>query len=173
VSRDNGRVPKDPEWCSTCIEQQTPCLYHVDKDGLPIAYAGPDVYEPTQWVTGVVGKRYKRAFGGIVVCFGYDPRHGFWMRDVEPPHQEHNVSERAIGRTYHTVRLKLGSWNLARIITQLGRMPTIEEAQGHGVGLELAKGTLRDLGALALDNTLTDEGRRVAAIEDFFLSEDA
>jgi len=167
------KIPQDPAWCSTCIEQGKPCEHHVGKDGLPMMYAGPDVYEPSQWVKEVVGKRYRAAFGGIVTCFGYDPRHGFWVRDVEAPHKEHNISERAIGRTYHAVRLKLGSWNLARLIAKIERVPTVEEAKAQGVGLELALGTLRDLGAINPDGTITDEGRRIAAIEDFFLTEDA
>jgi hypothetical protein len=37
------------------------------------------------------------------VCDGYDPRHGFWMRDPTDGYQT-NVSEAAIDRTYHRVR---------------------------------------------------------------------
>jgi hypothetical protein len=49
----------------------------------------------------VVGKTYK-GFDGTYLCFGYDPREGFWMRSVDSERQT-NVSERAIGRTFHVV----------------------------------------------------------------------
>lgn len=34
-------------------------------------------------------------------CDSCDPRIGFWMTNVEDPEDRSNVSERAIGRTYH------------------------------------------------------------------------
>jgi hypothetical protein len=60
------------------------------------------VYEPSDWVVEVVGKTYN-GWQGTYECFGYDPRHGFWMRNIADPKDQRNVSERAIGRTYHRV----------------------------------------------------------------------
>jgi hypothetical protein len=88
-------IPKNPEWCVVCREG-TRCDYHKDGD-----YTGPDLYEPSEWVNGIVGKKYKAA-GEVFTCFGYDPRCGFWMRSDDGP--VHNVSERAIGTTFHMMR---------------------------------------------------------------------
>lgn len=95
----NGRIPQSPEWCSYCRpSSKYPCDHH--KDGKP--YEGSDVYQPSEWVLEVVGERYN-SITGPVLCFGYDPRHGFWVRD-EQTGEERNVSERAIGRSLHRIR---------------------------------------------------------------------
>lgn len=66
-----------------------------------ISIPWPDDYEPTSWVKSVVGKRYKFDFR-VYECFAYDPRQGFWMRTVDKGEfRQTNVSERAIGRTFH------------------------------------------------------------------------
>lgn len=59
-----------------------------------------------------VGRRF-RAFGVDYICDSYDPAIGFWMTPADPnqPYpfnplrkdERRNVSERAIGRTYHRV----------------------------------------------------------------------
>ena len=59
-----------------------------------------------------VGQRF-RFMGVVFVCDSYDPSCGFWMTpedtSVEDPIYEgervrrRNVSERAIGRTYHRI----------------------------------------------------------------------
>lgn len=68
-------------------------------------YAGPDLYEPSEFVQETVGKFYSGPFGEHVFkCTGYDRRAGFWMRNIANPMDLHNVSERAIGRTYHRLR---------------------------------------------------------------------
>lgn len=68
-------------------------------------YAGPDLYTPSEWVNEVVGKFYGGPFAERTYkCTGYDPRAGFWMRNVCNSNELHNVSERAIGRTYHRLR---------------------------------------------------------------------
>lgn len=103
-----GTVPKSHACCTRCIDSRMngngdPCSDHRGKDGAFVDYAGPDAYEPSEWVLTVVGKRY-RGFGGLVYsCFGYDPRSGFWMR-AEDGSREANVSEAAIDRTYHQLR---------------------------------------------------------------------
>ncbi len=54
-----------------------------------------------------VGQRF-RSFGRTYECLSYNPKSGFWMyarADAENPASRlTNVSERAIGRTFHKVR---------------------------------------------------------------------
>lgn len=69
-------------------------------------YTGFEVYEPSEWVKEVVGKLYKGSFSeGTYQCTGYDPKAGFWMKNVDDPTDIRNVSERAIDRTYHRIRV--------------------------------------------------------------------
>lgn len=37
------------------------------------------------------------------ICTSYDSRSGFWMQNEADPKNKRNVSERAIGRTYHRI----------------------------------------------------------------------
>lgn len=116
-----GRVPQDPVCCSRCYERSegllqnykrsaVPCDEHRGREGQPVPYTGPEKYEPSEWVQGVVGHKY-RAYDGqahcerIWLCWGYDPRAGFWMRTIDNlgAPRETNVSERAIDRTFHRV----------------------------------------------------------------------
>ncbi len=55
--------------------------------------------------------------GSIYYCDSYDPRIGYWMTDILSPVEEwdndtgrsrRNVSDRAIGRTFHIIRLNEG-----------------------------------------------------------------
>ena len=55
------------------------------------------------WSTSVVGHRYRGA-DGTYTCTAYAPRSGFWMRPDAEHDKPRNVSERAIGRTFHEVR---------------------------------------------------------------------
>jgi hypothetical protein len=50
----------------------------------------------------VVGHTF-RGTRGVCRCIAYDWRTGFWMRDDTQPNPDNrwDVSERAIGRTYH------------------------------------------------------------------------
>ena len=50
-----------------------------------------------------VGHNFKSWDGHTYYCDSYDPAIGFWMTDVDDPGNRRNVSERAIGRTYHRV----------------------------------------------------------------------
>ncbi len=56
----------------------------------------------------VVGKKFRAWDGRVYLCDSYDPSCGFWMQDVDDPSNRRNVSERAIGRTFHEVREKGG-----------------------------------------------------------------
>lgn len=50
-----------------------------------------------------VGHNFKGWDGKVYFCDSYDPRIGFWMTEVGNTENRKNVSERAIGRTYHLV----------------------------------------------------------------------
>lgn len=49
-----------------------------------------------------VGEQF-RGMDGVYRCTSYDSRQGFWMLNEQNPSDWRNVSERAIGRTYHRV----------------------------------------------------------------------
>lgn len=91
------KIPRDPEWCSSCRDDREECPFHGAERR---QYEGPDAYEPSPWVLSVVGGRYSSVLGPVL-CVGYDPRHGFWVRDDDG--RERNVSEGAIGRSLHRV----------------------------------------------------------------------
>jgi len=104
-------IPRDASWCTICrcpeVYGDGPCTAHRGPDGQARPYEGPDAYDPTSWVLSIVGGRYRaprwdQGVSRVVtyVCDGYDPRSGFWMRDLSDGYQT-NVSERAIDRTYH------------------------------------------------------------------------
>lgn len=64
-----------------------------------------DRYElQRQIARNVVGNRYRGWDGKIYRCDGYDPTQGFWMQCVDDPSIRRNVSERAIGSTFHICR---------------------------------------------------------------------
>ncbi len=73
-------------------------------------YAGPYVYDPSEWIKETVGKKFNYPFGEEgdkeYLCTGYDYRCGFWMRSTKTGKLK-NVSERAIGRTFHVQRYVL------------------------------------------------------------------
>lgn len=95
------KVPKSPSWCSCCITYGT-CDDHRGPNGEPVEYTGRDAYEPSEWIIDVVGTEYNGPDGRVYQCFGYDPRHGFWMQSVHgEPVRKTNISEAAIGRTFH------------------------------------------------------------------------
>lgn len=54
------------------------------------------------WTDHVVGHRY-RGPEGTFICTAYAPRSGFWMQPEDPSDKPHNVSERAINRTFHPI----------------------------------------------------------------------
>jgi hypothetical protein len=151
------RIPRDPSWCSRCIREGV-CEDHRGPDGSPQPYAGPDAYEPTSWVLEVVGGRY-RSHRGVDVCTGYDPREGFWMQSAVDASNRTNVSERAIGRTFHQVDLIPGG-GAQRMLVALagGQACTPEWAAERCVDLDLATARLRDLGFLD-GEALTAAGR--------------
>lgn len=130
---------------------------------------GSDAYEPSTWVLEVVGKRYlyhDESNGGprVCECFGYDPRNGFWMQTIDDgKFKQMNISERAIGATFHRVQMKLGAWALLEMLVQLGRMPTPEENEQSTFrpNLPMALATLFHNGIVTKDAQLTDRGRGV------------
>lgn len=60
----------------------------------------------------LVGRKcrgYSFKHSKVVVCLleSYDPSHGFWAVNVDDPTDRHDLSERAIDRTWHLVREEL------------------------------------------------------------------
>lgn len=49
----------------------------------------------------VIGKKFLAHNGHVYYCDSYDPSQGYWMTRVDEPRDRRNVSERAIGRTFH------------------------------------------------------------------------
>ena len=49
-----------------------------------------------------VGRRFRGWGGGTYFCDSYDPRYGYWMTN-EATQERGNVSERAIGATFHLI----------------------------------------------------------------------
>jgi hypothetical protein len=57
-----------------------------------------------------VGNRFRFPFEGRTYrCTSYDSRQGFWMENVDDAKDRRNVSERAIGRTFHRIYEDLDS----------------------------------------------------------------
>jgi hypothetical protein len=50
-----------------------------------------------------VGQTFKGWDGKFYYCDSYDSSCGYWMTEVGNPDNRRNVSERAIGRTYHQI----------------------------------------------------------------------
>lgn len=50
-----------------------------------------------------VGRKFKSWDSKVYFCDSYDPAIGFWMTEEGNPDNRRNVSERAIGRTYHRI----------------------------------------------------------------------
>ncbi len=80
----------------------------VTKDaGEPVPYDGYDAYDPSEWVIEVMGLLWRvRSWTSpydfrIYRCLGRDPRNGFWMQNIHDPSDMHNISERAINRTWY------------------------------------------------------------------------
>lgn len=119
-----GRIPADPAHCRYCVSERgvlspEPCDDHKGPNGTRVMYKGYDLYEPSDWVRDVVGGLYTCGRWGapsnpgdtiliLTEVFGYDPRAGFWIREVDPDTKApipngyfSNISERAIDRTYH------------------------------------------------------------------------
>jgi len=158
----NGSIPRDPSWCSYCVTSGRRCGDHASGD-----YGGRDVYEPSSWVLSVVGERF-RSWDGVYRCFGYDPRNGFWMQAVsgERMGRKTNVSERAIGATFHHVTMGSGS-GAARLLSawvRLGRPLTDAEMANELIHAEYATAKLRDLGYLDASG-VTAEGRAAAMLD--------
>lgn len=53
-----------------------------------------------------VGHYFKDWNGQYYFCDSYDPRSGYWMTGVLDSMDRKNVSERAIGRTFHEVSFR-------------------------------------------------------------------
>lgn len=50
----------------------------------------------------------------IYLCDSYDQNHGFWLTQVDDPSNRRNVSERAIGRTFHEAYDRGDHWDVSK-----------------------------------------------------------
>lgn len=160
-----SKIPKSPAWCSGCITGDAPCEYHRDNNGEARDYEGHDAYEPSEWVLGVVGRRYTYD-DEVYECFGYDPRNGFWMLAVDGERlgRKTNVSERAIGSTFYLVEMTFGARAVLMMHVALERTPTKKEMTDGGAHPEYAPRTLQRLGLIDTRG-ITKAGREEAARE--------
>ncbi len=132
-----------------------PCSFHRGPNGQPVEYTGEFMYEPSDFVKHVVGGLYRAIDCQIHdlpirrwVCFGYDPRSGFWMRsddDLGSP-KVTNVSERAVNRTFHRLGLTMGAALLLHIGRAEGQLPSADKTPS--VSYDRASETLRELGMI-------------------------
>lgn len=54
--------------------------------------------------SSVLGSSFRSFLDGLVyLCVAHDPRRGLWMQRMDKTGKARNISERAIGRTYHRV----------------------------------------------------------------------
>lgn len=95
-----NKIPRNPSWCSYC--KKNDCTYHQGSNGEKVFYDGFDAYNPSDWVLQVVGTFHRAWDGDDYMITGYDPRHGFWIKNIYTG-AERNISERAIHRTYHPI----------------------------------------------------------------------
>jgi hypothetical protein len=158
-----GSIPRDSSWCALCYREKKLCKDHRDpndKDGTeaPVPYEGHDVYQPSEWIQSILGKRYTYC-DRIYVCFGYDPRAGVWMRTVDDdgPEKISNISERAVDATFHRIRMSHGAKKLLPLIQELGRMPSDDEAP-H-IAMQYAPNTLYLNGFTTKSGEITELGR--------------
>lgn len=57
----------------------------------------------THPVHPVIGWNFAGYDGKFYYCDSYDPRIGFWVQEIGNPENRKNISERAIGRTFHVI----------------------------------------------------------------------
>jgi hypothetical protein len=99
-------IPKLSSHCVHCHRRRVegtpgPCEDHRRKDGSVKEYRGPDLYHPNDWVKNVLTGKYKGPDGRIYRVMGYDPRCGFFLEAEGDPPRVTDISDRAIGRTFH------------------------------------------------------------------------
>lgn len=146
---------------------KAPCPYHRDPDGRDparrVVGLGTRVFHG---LDEVVGKRFTAAGWGdgdgirVYECFGHDPRNGFWVRTIDDGVcRQANISERAIGATYHRLKMTWGAWRLLETIVTIGRLPTTDEAKAEKLSLELAFPTLIRNQLVDKSGALTERGQ--------------
>ena len=160
------KIPRDYQSCRYCQSEKTPCRDHRAEDGSYCQYNGEDVYEPSEWILSLLGRRFHSWDGPIYICTGYDPRAGIWMDAVDGSRRT-NISESAIDRTWHPVTMKMGSWRLLELSQQNGGKVLSEEAtEAADIIYDLALETLKDNGLVERIDAwyhLNDLGKQVLA----------
>ena len=69
------------------------------------------------------GYRVKTSLTEIYYCDSYDPAIGYWMTNVNDETDRRNVSERAIGRTFHEVVEHEDSWVFIYLGGKIPKVP--------------------------------------------------
>lgn len=59
----------------------------------------------------------------IYFCDSYDPRLGYWLTNVTNPADRKNVSEAAIGRTFHEAEDRGDHWSIPSWRTRVEKAP--------------------------------------------------
>jgi hypothetical protein len=133
-----------------------------------VEYTGFDVYTPSEWVLRTVGRVFSGSREFHWTCFGYDPRCGFWMRAIQDSAREviTNVSEWAIGRTYHEVFVMPADWIVLDSIHTLGRLPEhadvkVTDLFGDPSDVQHVIVRLRTIGWLGKDDKCTLLGNAI------------
>lgn len=74
------------------IDQRSGVMYRNDARGLRVTY-----YEGHD----VIGQVFRSHDNRLYLCDSWESNHGYWLTDQHDPKHRINVSECAIGSTYH------------------------------------------------------------------------
>jgi len=154
-----NQIPRRSKDCRYCQSESAkePCSDHPNG----VDYTGTEMYQPSEWIKSLLGQRFNAVFEDVQYrCTGYDPRAGIWM-DAMDGSRRTNISERAIGATWHRVQMKWGSWRLFDLmIENQGRMVSKEAAEKAHILFEMAQETLLENGLIEP----SPEGLRVSLL---------
>src|SRR6478736_4129979 len=136
-----NQIPRRSKDCRYCQSESAkePCSDHPNG----VDYTGTEMYQPSEWIKSLLGQRFNAVFEDVQYrCTGYDPRAGIWM-DAMDGSRRTNISERAIGATWHR-----------------GRMVSKEAAEKAHILFEMAQETLLENGLIEP----SPEGLRVSLL---------
>lgn len=73
----------------------------------------------------------------IYFCDSYDPRLGYWMTNVNDPADRRNVSERAIGGTFHEATERGTHWWVRSWDSRVEKAPLVRPKPGSSPAAQL------------------------------------
>lgn len=111
----------------------------------------------SEWTDSVVGGRYVGFNDRVYCCTSYESNAGFWMQNVDDESERRCISESAIDRTFHRVKMYYATWRLLALYAELGRAPIEDEVAAIDVVNEIA---LKHLARnrLVVDGIVTERG---------------